>query len=153
MSIRTYGLIATKSRRLCQRMRSILSRWWQRSADASPNWMVPFRSGVDRDGHSFRIDDVSQDLVVAFVPAWNPNEAVRFPRSIIPDHFRSTLKPDDRFFASVNTDAEKADDLFFGNFEAAAAVGSEHDIFSSSRDPGCRSWQLCRGTGPKRDHC
>ena len=77
-----------------------------------------------------RIDDVEQDLVVAFVPAWNPNEAVRFPRSIIPEPYHSALKPDDRFFASVNIDAEKADDLFFDNFEAAPSISSDDEIFS-----------------------
>jgi len=77
-----------------------------------------------------RIDEVSQDLAVAFVPAWNPNEAIRFPRLIIPDRYQSTLKSDDRFFASVNVDAEKADDLFFDNFEPAPTVTSEDDIFS-----------------------
>jgi len=76
-----------------------------------------------------RIDEVTGDLVVAFVPAWNPDEAVRFPVSIIPMEYRSTLKGDDRFFAHVNTDAEKADDLFFQKFEPAPSVGPEDDIF------------------------
>jgi hypothetical protein len=90
---------------------------------AIPIWRRPRRTLV-------RIDEVNQDLVVAFVPGWNPNEAVRFPRALIPNPLQSTLRPDDRFFASVNTDAEKADDLFFENFEAAPAVDSEDGIFS-----------------------
>lgn len=76
-----------------------------------------------------RIDEVSSELVVAFVPGWNPDEAVRFPLSIMPTEFRSNLKADDRFFAHVNTDAEKADDLFFQKFEPAPSVGPEDDIF------------------------
>jgi CheY-like chemotaxis protein len=77
-----------------------------------------------------RIDDVTQDLAVAFVPGWNPNEAVRFPRSVVPEPYRSALQPDDRFFTNVNIDAEKADDLFFENFEPAPTVSPEDDIFS-----------------------
>ena len=76
-----------------------------------------------------RIDELSGNLVVAFVPAWNPDEAVRFPVSIIPMQYQLTLKGDDRFFAHVNTDAEKADDLFFQKFEPAPTVGPEDDIF------------------------
>jgi len=76
-----------------------------------------------------RIDESEGDLVIAFVPAWNPNQAVRLPISIIPTQYRSTLKRDDRFFAYVNTDAEKADDLFFQKFEPAPLVGPEDDIF------------------------
>jgi hypothetical protein len=76
-----------------------------------------------------RIDEVSGGLVVAFVPGWNPDEAVRFPVSIIPTEYQSNLKGDDRFFAHVNTDAEKADDLFFQKFEPAPPVGPEDDIF------------------------
>jgi hypothetical protein len=77
-----------------------------------------------------RIDDVTQDLVVAFVPGWNPNQAVRFPRCVVPEPYRSALQPDDRFFTNVNIDAEKADDLFFENFEPAPTVSPEDDIFS-----------------------
>jgi CheY-like chemotaxis protein len=76
-----------------------------------------------------RIDDVKGELVDAFVPSWNPNQAIRFPRSIIPDKLRANLKPDDRFFAMVNTDAPTADDLFFENFTSAPKVGPEDDIF------------------------
>jgi hypothetical protein len=76
-----------------------------------------------------RIDRVQGDLVDAFVPAWNPNQAIRFPVSIIPVGHRANLRADNRFFAMVNTDATTADDLFFENFSPAPEVGPEDDIF------------------------
>jgi len=78
-----------------------------------------------------RIDEVAQErgIVDAFIPAWNPNQAVRFPLAIIPENLRLGLKPDDRFYAQVNTDAEIAEELFFREFEPAPKVEQKDDIF------------------------
>jgi len=76
-----------------------------------------------------RIDEIDGELIDAFIPAWNPNEAVRFPLSVIPEQYRSKLKQDDRFFARVNIDAESAGELFFLDFQLAPAVESKDDIF------------------------
>lgn len=78
-----------------------------------------------------RIDEVDQErgIVDAFIPAWNPNQAVRFPLSVIPVQYRQGLKPDDRFFAQVNTDAGNSEELFFRAFEPAPEVNPEDDIF------------------------
>ncbi len=66
------------------------------------------------------IDEESHERVVdAFVPAWNPHKAVRFPASLMTDNIRVVLKPNIRLFAYVNTGAEKSDDLYFENFELA----------------------------------
>lgn len=67
-----------------------------------------------------KIDEESgEDVVDAFVPAWNPHKAVRFPASLIPEDIRVKLQPDIRLFAHVNTGAEKSDDLYFEKFELA----------------------------------
>jgi hypothetical protein len=67
------------------------------------------------------IDEVvgnsSARQVIAFVPQWEPNEAVRFPESIVPVRLRSELKKGRFLIALVNTDAELNEDLFFENFE------------------------------------
>jgi len=78
-----------------------------------------------------RIDefDKERDIVDAFIPAWNPNQAVRFPLSIIPESHRTNLKRDDRFFAKVNTDAASAEELFFRDFEPAPKVDTNDEIF------------------------
>jgi hypothetical protein len=66
------------------------------------------------------IDEESGEGVVdAFVPAWNPHKAVRFPASLIPENIKVVLKPNMRLFAHVNTGAEKSDDLYFEKFELA----------------------------------
>jgi ActR/RegA family two-component response regulator len=66
------------------------------------------------------IDQESGEMVVdAFVPSWNPYQAVRFPASLVPEHLRDILKPDVYLFAHVNTGAEKSDDLYFEKFELA----------------------------------
>ncbi|HBB31584.1 MAG TPA: hypothetical protein DDZ80_16935 [Cyanobacteria bacterium UBA8803] len=66
------------------------------------------------------IDEESGETVVdAFVPAWNPYKAVRFPAILVPENLRDALKPNVCLFAHVNTGAEKSDDLYFEKFELA----------------------------------
>lgn len=60
------------------------------------------------------------DLILrAIVPAWNAEEIVDIPSSIIPqvilDEIAATEKP--RIYARVNLDAAAAQDLFFDDFE------------------------------------
>jgi hypothetical protein len=67
------------------------------------------------------IDEVVQSphgrQVIAFVPQWDPNEAVSFPESIIPADLRSEVKKGRFLIAWINTDAELNEDLFFDSFE------------------------------------
>ena len=71
------------------------------------------------------IASVSNGLIDAFVPSWNPYHAVSFPVSLIPDELflkvksRFEQKTDNWLIACVNTGAEKAGDLYFTKFEAA----------------------------------
>lgn len=63
--------------------------------------------------------EYGEGVVDAFVPAWNPYKAVRFPISLIPENIKDLLKPNIRLFVHVNTGAEKSDDLYFEKFELA----------------------------------
>lgn len=76
-----------------------------------------------------RIDSVRGELVDAFIPAWNPSEAIRFPISLIPYPLRASVQPNRRFFAQVNIGAETGDELFLQQFEPAPEVGPRDDIF------------------------
>ena len=83
-------------------------------------------SSIRRPHRTFvQIVSISNGLVDAFVPSWNPYHAVSFPLSLIPDEFsyniasRLNQKDDAWLIACVNTGAEKADDLYFTKFEAA----------------------------------
>lgn len=58
------------------------------------------------------------DVIDAIVPSWNPHQAVRFPKSLI-GSLQDHAAPGERFFAQVNLGAEKAEDLFFCDFELA----------------------------------
>jgi hypothetical protein len=63
------------------------------------------------------IDEVWQGQVIAFVPQWDPNEAVSFPESIVPAPLRPQLQKDQFLVAWVNTDADLNEELFFEDFE------------------------------------
>jgi hypothetical protein len=68
------------------------------------------------------------DFVEAFVPQWNPDEAVRFPRRLLSRFERVALKPGMRFIADVNIDARRADELFFDNFELAPEAEADDGL-------------------------
>lgn len=76
--------------------------------------------------------DSGEDVAEVFVPSWNPYRAVRFPISQIPEELLPIVKSYlDRkeeacLFACVNTGAEKADDLYFIQFEIAPEL-NEND--------------------------
>lgn len=71
------------------------------------------------------IVNISNGLVDAFVPSWNPYHAVSFPVSLIPEEISPNIesrlkqKEDTWLIACVNTGADKADDLYFTKFEVA----------------------------------
>jgi hypothetical protein len=68
-----------------------------------------------------RVEDVEPEsnppMVFAIIPAWNPDEGVRFPLDIVPEEIRDSVKPDARIYAKVNIGAENQDELFFEDFE------------------------------------
>ena len=67
-----------------------------------------------------QIEEVDMDdnppIVKAVVPSWS-SLVVRFPLSLIPEHLQRYAKPENRFFAKVNTGAEDEADLYFDEFE------------------------------------
>lgn len=63
--------------------------------------------------------DKEENIVYVIVPNWDLNEKVRLPLSGLgfSKQHLALLKPDVRFFAKVNIDAENYDDLYFKDFE------------------------------------
>ncbi len=64
-------------------------------------------------------DESNEKVVDVIIPGWNPRRAVRFPVSLIPTDLHDKLVPKTRLFALVNIGAEKAEDLYFREFELA----------------------------------
>jgi hypothetical protein len=53
-----------------------------------------------------------------FVPRWRPHEAISLPSDSIPADLLPGLKSGSKLIASVNTEAERIDDLYFKDIEA-----------------------------------
>ena len=84
----------------------------------------PRRSLVRIVGLSTESDD---EVIDAIVPSWNSHQAVRFPRSLLgslQDH--AVLGA--RLFAQVNLGAERADELFFRDFEIAPEPNPDNGL-------------------------
>lgn len=71
-----------------------------------------------------RITDIGEEskekVVDVIIPSWNPQRAVRFPASLMPEELQDKLEPDVRLFALVNIGAETSDELYFQQFELAS---------------------------------
>jgi S-adenosyl methyltransferase len=69
-----------------------------------------------------------EPMVEAILPQWRPRQAVRFPAALIPKDLQPRNKedwPNMRYVAKVNIGAERAEDLYFEDFESA--VGPDDD--------------------------
>ena len=79
-----------------------------------------------------RIEDVDrkegQDILDVIIPAWNPADAVQIEGALLPDALRGKLARDVRLFARVNIGAERAEDLFFTDFELAPEPPPDVDL-------------------------
>ncbi len=51
------------------------------------------------------------------MPQWDPDVPITFPESAVPESIRRHLRKDAVLLASVNTDAERREDLYFKDFE------------------------------------
>lgn len=76
----------------------------------------PWRTLVQVDGAA---QESGEDVVEARIPAWSPMEIVRFPASMVAPDLRARLVPGGCLFAKVNIGAERPEDLFLQDFEAA----------------------------------
>jgi len=90
-----------------------------------PRGRRPWRTMIQIDGTA---EDNGERVVEARVLSWNPHNVVRFPEELVPLELRDRLVPDAFMFAMVNIGAEKADDLFFYDFEAAPEPASEDSL-------------------------
>lgn len=68
-----------------------------------------------------RVEDVdtlgSARFVKAVIPAWNPDEGIRFPIEMLPADLRGSVQSGTHLSAQVNIGAETANDLFLEAFE------------------------------------
>ena len=81
-----------------------------------PSERRPWRTLVqieDRDDES-RIKTLD-----VLVPGWSTDTKVRFPLELIPPRLQAHAVRGGRFFARVNTGAQREEDLFFSEFELA----------------------------------
>lgn len=63
------------------------------------------------------VPKAAEKIVKVVVTQWNPTEQVGFPLSMVPLPMRGSVEIGTFLLATVNTAAERADDLFFENFE------------------------------------
>jgi hypothetical protein len=81
-----------------------------------PSSRRPWRTLIQVD----ELDRESGERVIdAHIPSWNPHQAVRFPVALVPRALRANLVPGAYLFAKVNIGAERAEDLYFNDFELA----------------------------------
>ena len=85
----------------------------------------PWRALVQIDGISH---ESGERVVEARIPSWNPQKVVRFPLALVPTALRDRTVPDAYLFAMVNIGAEKAEDLYFDDFETASDPAPEDSI-------------------------
>ena len=64
------------------------------------------------------LGEAGEEVIDAYVPSWNPHQAVRFPKALL-GPLAEQVAAGSRLYAQVNVGALSADDLFFRDFEAA----------------------------------
>jgi CheY-like chemotaxis protein len=67
------------------------------------------------------------EMYTVFIPRWREHEAVSLPLDSIPIAVRPGLKKGSILLASVNTEAERIDDLYFENFETTPDEDLENE--------------------------
>lgn len=85
----------------------------------------PWRALIQIDGTA---NDSGERVVEARVLPWNPLEVVRFPAALVPSELQERLIEGGYLFAQVNIGADRAEDLYFRDFEAAPEPATEDDL-------------------------
>jgi CheY-like chemotaxis protein len=80
------------------------------------------------------IEEISNDKksVYVVIPSWNANEKIRLPITMLPSEYKRHLKSDLHFFAQVNLDAERYEDLYFHSFEPLKKLSNKYARFIHS---------------------
>lgn len=73
-------------------------------------------------------NESGEPVVDTRVLSWNPHRAVRFPLSLVPADLRRLVVPGAFLIAMVNIGAERAQDLYFKDFERAPEPVSEESL-------------------------
>ncbi|SRR6266545_2038898 len=84
-----------------------------------------WRTLIQVDGTS---DESGEKVVEARVPSWNPHKVIRFPMTLVPPELRDRIVEDAYLFAMVNIGAERAEDLYFSDFEVAPNPAPEESL-------------------------
>jgi hypothetical protein len=74
------------------------------------------------------VDDGPKGKVLTvFVPRWNQHESVCLPEEMFPKDIRPELKKGRMLTATVNTDAESIEDLYFEDFKLTPDEELKHE--------------------------
>jgi CheY-like chemotaxis protein len=73
------------------------------------------------------VDGPRGNLLTVFVPRWREHEAIVLPLEIIPQALRGTVQRGTILIASINTEAERSEDLFFEDFELVPDEDLNHE--------------------------
>lgn len=73
------------------------------------------------------VDGPRGRLLTVFVPRWREHEAIVLPQEIIPEAFHTNVKQGTILIASINTEAERSEDLFFEDFELVPDEDLSHE--------------------------
>jgi CheY-like chemotaxis protein len=77
------------------------------------------------------VDEIIQgprgNLLTVFVPRWREHEAIVLPQEILPKFLRGSVRRGTILIASINTEAERSEDLFFEEFELVPDEDLNHE--------------------------
>lgn len=108
-----------------ERLREGLSDCLREIRGEYPPGRRPWRVLIEIDGLS---DEAGEKVVEARVPSWNPHKVVRFPLALIPPEIRDWIVPGECILAMVNIGSERAEDLYFSDFEVAPEPVPEESV-------------------------
>jgi hypothetical protein len=64
-------------------------------------------------------EEAGEEVCDVFIPGWNPQVSVRFPKLIISEDLRPSAVEGNFLFAKVNVGAKREEDIYFFDFEPA----------------------------------